>query len=391
MKPIRLAVVISHPTQHFFPVYVELAKRPEIDLKVFYIVENGVQESLDAQFGVKVQWDTPMLEGYEYEFIEPGKIATNFGFFDIDSTVLVSKMNSFDPDCLWVHGYAQRANWRALRGMKKHVRTIYSSDSNASIVSPKWKQWIKGFVITSFFKRIDAFLSVSPSNYRYLTLFGAKKEMIFETSFPIDTERLSAQREDLTADSAKALKGELSIPNTSKVLLVVGKLLGRKRVRDVVEALAHLHDDSVHLLVVGSGECHSQLLDLAKRNGLSERVHITGFINQGKLPAYFDIADVLVFPSENEPYGAVVSEALVFGLPIVIASGIGAIGASAVEGKNSLVYRVSDVRDLAEKLNRLLASPLLLEDYAKQSLSMAQAHDKRIMATDIVRICRNAV
>lgn len=391
MTLVKLAVVISHPTQHFVPLYQTLAAAQGIELKVFYLAGNGVQVAHDAEFGVNIKWDTPMLEGYDYEFVEPGRVLNNFGFFSVDSPYLREKLAGFQADWLWVHGYAQRANWRAIMGKRKATKVLYTSDSNAWIDrhqrQPFIKRTIKSLVVRYYFRYVDVFLSISPANRAYLKKYGAQNEQIVDTTFPVDISRLDEQRTALGEAQLRNLRVELNIPSTATLLLVVCKLIPRKRVVDVLKATAQLADKNTHLLVIGSGECRAELERQASELSLNDRVHLPGFVNQGKLAAYFSIADVMVFPSENEPYGAVVAEGLPFALPIVIASEIGAVGASAMIGKNALEYKVGDISDLVKQLDTILANPNMKSSFSQHSKAIAHQHDKSMMANEIVKVC----
>jgi len=147
-----------------------------------------------------------------------------------------------------------------------------------------------------------------------------------KTSFPIDIQRLHDAAQSLQAPpqtQLQKLKGSLNLTEREKIIVTVSKLTMRKRVADIVESLSRLKDSSVHLIVVGSGECSEQLSNQVEQLNLSQRVHLVGFVNQSELPKYLALSDVFVFASENEPYGAVVSEALPFSLPVVIARKIG--------------------------------------------------------------------
>ena len=389
MKMTRLAVVVSHPTQHFVPLYVELAKQQNIKLKVFFIAENGVQLSRDIQFGVDVKWDVPMTQGYPHEFVEPGKLLDAFTFKSVDSPFLIAKLKEFKADWLWLHGYAQRANWRALLNKSPSTQVMYTSDSNAASTVPFFKQAIKSLVIRFFFRRVDAFFSIGPANHDYLLRYGAAREKIYNTFFPVDIERLSAQREALQPDDVKAIRSSLNIDPNAHVLLVVGKLIERKRCHDAVMALSKLSNVNTHLVLVGSGDCEADLLKLAREHRLQNRVHIAGFVNQQRLPLYFALADVLLFPSVREPYGAVVAESLPFGLPIVIAKGIGAVGVSAIEGKNADVFTPENVAELANVIDALLSDEVRMKNYANYALSIAPLHDKTSMLKKMVDVMHN--
>ena len=62
----RTLFVITHPVQYFAPTLRLLATRPEIDLVVAYCSLTGSESNVDPDFGVKVAWDIPVLEGYSW-------------------------------------------------------------------------------------------------------------------------------------------------------------------------------------------------------------------------------------------------------------------------------------------------------------------------------------
>ncbi|NND00367.1 MAG: glycosyltransferase family 4 protein [Gammaproteobacteria bacterium] len=388
MRKVRLAVVISHPIQHFAPLYASLASEPAITLKVFFLAENGLGTYRDQQFATDVAWDIPLTAGYDHQFVDPGRVIGKFNFFTMDSPNLLSAMHHFDPHVIWLHGYAQLANWRVLFGSLGKRRIIYSSDSNLADSRARWRRLIKKLWVKVFFRRCDKFLSISPTNRRYLQHYGVPEAKIVDSAFPIDMTRWQDDRARLTAGGRKQLAGSLNLPDGATVLLFIGKLIARKRPQDILQALAKLDRPRLVLVVVGSGEMHEELAVLAKKLGIEDCVRFTGFINQKHLAQYFDLADIFVFPSENEPYGATAAESLPFGLPMVVAAGIGAIGASVIEGRNALLYRVGDTDHLTHQLKTLLDDTEMRSAFSSASLKLAQAHDKSLMARDIISICK---
>jgi hypothetical protein len=67
-KPL-LAIVLSHPTQYYSPWFRHISAQGELKLRVFYLWDFGVQPRMDVQFGQTVQWDIPLLDGYDSEFV----------------------------------------------------------------------------------------------------------------------------------------------------------------------------------------------------------------------------------------------------------------------------------------------------------------------------------
>ena len=74
----RLAVITTHPIQYNAPLFKLLADRGVLQIKVFYTWGGKVlTEKYDPGFGKTINWDIPLLEGYEYSFVknislEPG-------------------------------------------------------------------------------------------------------------------------------------------------------------------------------------------------------------------------------------------------------------------------------------------------------------------------------
>ena len=47
----HLAIVRTHPTQYFSPLYQQLAKLPGIEITVFYVLKNRGRGEFDPDFG----------------------------------------------------------------------------------------------------------------------------------------------------------------------------------------------------------------------------------------------------------------------------------------------------------------------------------------------------
>ncbi|MEM7357725.1 MAG: glycosyltransferase family 4 protein [Pseudomonadota bacterium] len=386
MSACRLAVVISHPIQHFAPLYQEINRSEAVEIKVFFLAENGVTEFRDQQFAEDFKWDIPLLDGYEHQFLEPGKIIEKFTFLTMDSNKLVPALKAFRPDLIWLHGYAQLANLRVVLSSLRHQPIIYSSDSNLADARAWWRATLKRWYIRFFFSHCRYFLSISPSNRAYLAHFGVVKDKIVDTRFPVDIQRLSQDRDKLPAGSKQQLRAQLNIPEDARVLLFAGKLIEHKGPQLLLQAMSKLSQPAVALFV-GSGELLPSLEATARQQQLTDRVRFIGFVNQRELAAYYDLADVFVFPSLKEPYGAVAAEVLPFALPMVVADSIGAIGASIIKGKNALLFATGQADRLANTLDGLLSDDTKMRSFSAASAKLAMDHDKSVMARDIIKIC----
>jgi glycosyltransferase involved in cell wall biosynthesis len=85
-----------------------------------------------------------------------------------------------------------------------------------------------------------------------------------------------------------------------------------------------------------------------------DSIRFIGFRNQSELPGLYDLCDVFVLPSEREPWGLVVNEAMNAGKPVVVSDRVGAGPDLVEEGVNGFVYPAGDVAALADRLRRLI-------------------------------------
>src|SRR5215831_13263645 len=76
-RPVRLAVLASHPIQYQAPLFRALAARTEIDLRVLFCSTAGIEAYRDEGFGREVKWDIPLLGGYRSVFLRNISLKSN--------------------------------------------------------------------------------------------------------------------------------------------------------------------------------------------------------------------------------------------------------------------------------------------------------------------------
>jgi D-inositol-3-phosphate glycosyltransferase len=155
-----------------------------------------------------------------------------------------------------------------------------------------------------------------------------------------------------------------SLPRSDRRRLVtVGRLIERKGVQTIIEALPALAD--VELLVAGGPAAEeldgdpdvARLRTVAGRHGVSDRVQLLGRVLRDDVPALLRSADVVVTVPWYEPFGMVPLEAMACGKPVV-ASAVGGLRDTVVPGGTGLLVPPRRPDLLAEALRSLLGSPL---------------------------------
>lgn len=353
-RPRRLAVVTSHPIQYQAPLFRELAKRPDVDLTVFFCSDHGVTEQVDPGFGRSFKWDVPLLDGYRHEFVpnvarHPGPT----GFFGEINPALVGKLARGKFDAVLVHGYAFASCWLAGAGAKLGgAKLLLRGESHLLEPRPRWKRFAKRLLLGPAFRFVDACLPIGSLNYEYYRSYGVSPLKLIYAPYTVDND-FFAREADRWRPRRNEVRRELGLPEDAAVALFSAKLLPKKRPLDLLKALeATRTAPAIRALFVGDGPLRSECEAFA-RTRLAGRVAFAGFRNQTDLPRLYAAADVLVLPSDVEPWGLVLNEAMAAGLPVIASAVVGAAADLVRPGETGEMFRLGDIAALAGALDKV--------------------------------------
>jgi len=177
----------------------------------------------------------------------------------------------------------------------------------------------------------------------------------------------------------------LRLKENEYILLQLGRLVPRKGIENVINALAKLRDKvqvSLRLLVVG-GESDEpdplstpeigRLQKIANHRGVSDIVLFTGRKSRELLKYYYSAADVFITTPWYEPFGITPLEAMACGVPVV-GSDVGGIKYSIVDRKTGFLVPPNDPVALADRLKRLVKDPALARRMRKSALIRVNSH-----------------
>jgi glycosyltransferase involved in cell wall biosynthesis len=144
----------------------------------------------------------------------------------------------------------------------------------------------------------------------------------------------------------------------------VGNILEFKGVGVLVEAFNAVDSKDVELRIYGNVDQKPEFFKSLKTKKKNNNIRFMGKFTDANIP-YSEI-DILIVPSTACETGGplVVKEAFATGTP-VIASNIGCIPESVVDGVNGLLFRTGDSRDLFKKIISLIDNPHLISEFQK--------------------------
>jgi glycosyltransferase involved in cell wall biosynthesis len=368
MSVFRVAVVVSHPIQHFCPQYVSFAENKDVTVKVFFASMLGFKKYLDPNFKKEISWGNLNLDKFDHQFLNGEEVIQSDKHIDAPS--LDNALSEFKPDFVIVYGYFQKLQRRAHAWAKKHqVPMGYISDSELRQKRSPWKEMLKTPYVRWYFSNINYFLSVGDANEAYYRKYGVPDKKIVRMHFPIDLKYYEQSFPD-SPKLAAVIRNQYNIEPDDNVLSIVGKLVSWKSQDHVIDALQLLEKRGIyaHLLLIGSGEMQEAWQEKAARL-IKSKVHFTGFINVEALPAYYAATDIYIQPSSVEPHSIAVSEAVYMGCPVIISDRCGSYGQDddVQENKNGWVYPFGNIETLADKIEHLIKDNALRKDFSSYS------------------------
>jgi len=143
-------------------------------------------------------------------------------------------------------------------------------------------------------------------------------------------------------------------------IVFLGRLIRRKGVHDLIEALARdeLRALSWRATLAGGGPDQRGFEEQAARAGIDKRVGFPGWLDQGAIKALLETADVLVLPSYAEEMAMSVLEGMAYGL-CVVCTPVGALAEVVEHGVSAIVVEPGEAQGLATALANCVADSAL--------------------------------
>lgn len=196
------------------------------------------------------------------------------------------------------------------------------------------------------FRSADHILSVSDFTQNILTdEYGISADKITTAHNGIDAEVPDRQPPVMSAWKQRG----------NKIVLFLGRQTIQKGPDYFLQAaqkVSGLRDD-VLFVMAGSGDMQEELIEMAARMGIGDRVLFPGFVRGQKVDQLYQSADVYVLPSVSEPFGITPLEALLNKTPVLISR---QSGVSEVIN-HALTVDYWDVDALTKKIDGLLRYP----------------------------------
>ncbi len=195
----------------------------------------------------------------------------------------------------------------------------------------------------------------------------------FKVKRPIEVVRNFVNCDVYVADPEKiAALRPLYAASGEKLLVHLSNFRPVKRVGDVIEVFARVaRAMPATLMLIGDGPDRSTAEYLARKLGVSDRIHFLG--KQDNVNELLPLADLMIMPSEMESFGLAALESMACRVP-AIATEVGGVPELIDSGVNGLLFPVGAVDAMAEAAIGLLADDSRLEAMRAAARQTAQDH-----------------
>lgn len=367
MKP-RLLAIASHPIQYIVPVYRELTQKGRVDVRVLYCREFGIKPTYDKQFGRQIQWDTELLGGYEHLFLQNlSPIHNTFNPLHAINPGVIPEVLKW-ADVVWINGLMYPSNWLAIMAAKmKRVPVIFRSELGpAALAGSGLKSGAKRAFYRNALRLMDSVMLLGTQNRRAYDSLGVDDARYSNTPYTVDVSRFQVSEAERLNRRMKQ-RMAWGIKEHELVALFLGKLTERKHPEallalDGAQAAARLA-----LVWGGTGEKEKELRE--RSGGLRHaRPIFNGLVNQTEIPDVLWASDLFVMPSEREPWGLVLNEAMAAGLPSIVSEQVGAAADLCVDGETGYVIPAGDEKALIAAVDKLAGEARLRERMGRAAL-----------------------
>lgn len=367
----KLAIITTHPIQYNAPLYALLQGREKILIRVFYTWgEEVLQNKYDPGFNKTIEWDIPLLDGYEYVFVKNSASSPGSHHYKgVHNPTLIIEIQEWGANALLVYGWNFKSHWAAIRFFYKKIPVLFRGDSTLLDEKIGVKQLVRRLVLKYIYSFIDKALYAGIANKAYFKAVGLEEKHLIFMPHAIDNSRFATN--DKYENEAVLLKNKLGIENGALTFLFAGKLDDNKNVALLINAFIGLNTKAHYLLIVGNGVKETELKEMSKHDN---NIIFLNFQNQQQMPAIYAAADVFVLPSKSETWGLSINEAMAAGKPIIASNKIGATFDLIVNNKNGFIFKSGDVTHLKKTLEHFINDLNAVSSMGKISLEKIQKY-----------------
>ena len=368
----RVAWLLQGAGAYWQPILGEFTRLIS-DTKVFSAEWTGFLPGFEASFRVEHVGPMKLLN-------LPGK---SKGYGNVVAYLppsVVKPLVAYRPDVVFTTGFSL---WTMLVCALKLVfkwKVVIVYDGSSPGVDYR-NSWVRSHQRRWLARLTDAFITNNKAGQQYIVeALGVLPEKVFARPYLLPHPK--------TYEAALKATQPLIDKPQQPVFVFAGNLIPRKGLLELLSAcklLVERGHQNFMLAVVGDGEQRRELETYVEENSLSGQVTWVGEVAYEKVGAYFNAADVFVFPTREDVWGLVLVEAMMFGKPVLASRWAGATE-MVEDGVNGYVFDPYDPERAAELMAKFIERPELIASMGAESKRIMEDHRLEKVARSLAEV-----
>jgi glycosyltransferase involved in cell wall biosynthesis len=225
------------------------------------------------------------------------------------------------------------------------------------------KRRLKKQIYDWWLRRASGVLSMGELGDQFFMAYGAEKRSLYRVPYTPDYDSFSK----VDADRLARFHRKYGLDRERRYLVYSGRLVRHKRVDLLIDAFARIADQRPlwDLLIIGDGVLRDALQDRVPPV-LKSRIKWSGFLDRDEPAVAYHASDVLVLPSDLEPWGVVIQEAMAAGLVIVASHVVGAAHEMVQDKLSGRIFPAGNLEQLTHAILDV-TDPAKIDTYRVES------------------------
>lgn len=350
VKNYKICFWLNTKSNHQNSFLKELFNHSDIDLEVRYI-------SKPSQNRIEIGWNNTNLESYE-KYVSTFKEAIN-SLCDYKERIHIMMGNNvtFSSELInhFINSKIQWIHWNERFGI------VLAKKLNFNM---KLFNLLRPFYLLTKFKygyqvnkyALGAFSQgyLAKKDFEYIGIKKNKIEDLFYTTELKIIEEIKIE---------KNIQKEINF-------LYVGELSTRKGIEELLNACSVLNESNWILTLVGADKSNGFYERLAKKLNIENKIKFIGVVPNNQLDKYYRNANVFIFPSKFDGWGAVLNEAIFYCLPIISTNETSA--SFSLIKNNGFIVNAGDTNVLANCMLKYITNKDLILTHSKKSKELSK-------------------
>ena len=231
--------------------------------------------------------------------------------------------------------------------------------------------WHSGYRGVERFRACDYHIALTSELKKHIALQGINSNKIYE--LPIYTHKNL---------SNKIVRKDFDTPEDKPLLLSLSRLHPVKGLDILLEAMVKVPE--AFLWIAGSGPLKNDLIRQSERLGLKQRVKFLGWREDKE--ALMATADICVFPSRNDSFGAVIIESWAARKTTVACKAPGPLGLIS-HRKDGILAEIDNAEEFSKSVNEIINNKMLAKKLANNGYKKFQkCYTEKVFVRNILAI-----